>query len=614
MSEEEKKKRSEYKRWRTRAITVISAVLASLILVTAVMALIYRRLDETYYIEYYESGSTSYSVSLFDNDFYEDDTLEGGNAYVTSLVDKLALNFRYNLLTAAEGVTYDYSYKVFSKVKILDRTSGKLLYEKASDIIPDTGKLTSNEKSLMLSPGITVDYAACNELATRFIETYSGTGTLEVTMQVSVTGSGKGFDSTGTGVYYLTLTAPLGTETVSFTTTSTPPDGTRILASSSFEGKEIFLILALVFGALAILGAIVLTIFVYKTRNKDINYRIKVQKLVSAYKSFIQKITSEVDLSSYSPIYVEGFSDLLEIRDTLQSPILMFENGDQTKTTFYIPTQTSLIYVYEIKVENYDLIYAATAAAAEASEVLTEASVIFDAAEYTDKEAAPVCEVACTEAAKEEQPEADAAVEEISVGEDTPAEEEPAVDAEPTAEAAKEAVSDASPENTDGTADFMSGIKYDYSFEAKLSLADDETKDFYASIATFVKARGVKIQRSWKKERVYLGRNLFATLIFKGARLAVALALDPKEYEGSKYKFTDLSGVKRFAETPMLIKITSKRRVKYVYELLTVMFENAGVPETAKEVKLDKIPALGRRALINRGLIKVTDRTKSKKS
>ena len=44
------------------------------------------------------------------------------------------------------------------------------------------------------------------------------------------------------------------------------------------------------------------------------------------------------------------------------------------------------------------------------------------------------------------------------------------------------------------------------------------------------------------------------------------------------------------------------------------MFENAGVPEAAKEVKLEKIPALGRRALINRGLIKVTDRTKTKKS
>lgn len=49
---------------------------------------------------------------------------------------------------------------------------------------------------------------------------------------------------------------------------------------------------------------------------------------------------------------------MLEIRDTIQSPILMNENDDRTCTQFLIPTNTKLLYMFEIKVEDYDEIYA----------------------------------------------------------------------------------------------------------------------------------------------------------------------------------------------------------------------------------------------------------------
>ena len=42
---------------------------------------------------------------------------------------------------------------------------------------------------------------------------------------------------------------------------------------------------------------------------------------------------------------------MLEIRDTILKPILMYENDDQTCTRFYIPTETNLVYVHEIKIE-----------------------------------------------------------------------------------------------------------------------------------------------------------------------------------------------------------------------------------------------------------------------
>ena len=55
--------------------------------------------------------------------------------------------------------------------------------------------------------------------------------------------------------------------------------------------------------------------------------------------------------------YIKASPEMLGIRDTIQSPILMTENRDETMTRFLIPTNTDILYVHEIKVDNYDEIY-----------------------------------------------------------------------------------------------------------------------------------------------------------------------------------------------------------------------------------------------------------------
>ena len=51
---------------------------------------------------------------------------------------------------------------------------------------------------------------------------------------------------------------------------------------------------------------------------------------------------------------VDTFDEMLEIRDTLQTPILMHENDDRTCTKFLIPTGNKLLYQYTIQVEGYE--------------------------------------------------------------------------------------------------------------------------------------------------------------------------------------------------------------------------------------------------------------------
>jgi hypothetical protein len=65
----------------------------------------------------------------------------------------------------------------------------------------------------------------------------------------------------------------------------------------------------------------------------------------------------EFNEEGYQIVMIKTFNEMLGIRDTIQSPILMTENRDETMTRFLIPTNTKILYTYEIKVDNYDFIY-----------------------------------------------------------------------------------------------------------------------------------------------------------------------------------------------------------------------------------------------------------------
>lgn len=118
-------------------------------------------------------------------------------------------------------------------------------------------------------------------------------------------------------------------------------------------------------------------------------------------------------------------------------------------------------------------------------------------------------------------------------------------------------------------------VHYTYGFEAKLRAADDEVKARYNKLVEELKQfKGVKIKQSFRQQRVYKGRKTLAIVLFRGKTLCVAFALDPKEYEQTKYRGIDKSDKKRFGKTPMLYKLTSARRMELAKYLILQLAES----------------------------------------
>ena len=148
-------------------------------------------------------------------------------------------------------------------------------------------------------------------------------------------------------------------------------------------------------------------------------------------------------------------------------------------------------------------------------------------------------------------------------------------------------------------------IRVNYSFLAKLILSPEEIRQRYVEIENeLLSYKKVKTSLSRRQERAHRGRTKLAYMLFKGKKLCIAFALDPAEYEDTKYRGKDVSAVKRFADTPMLLKLTSPRKVKYALYLISRLAEKFGLEKSNTEVNTE-VERATRDELIERGEIRI---------
>ncbi len=117
-------------------------------------------------------------------------------------------------------------------------------------------------------------------------------------------------------------------------------------------------------------------------------------------------------------------------------------------------------------------------------------------------------------------------------------------------------------------------------FSEKLAALPEPMRKRYdalnAYLATYKRMRVV----SGKKYRTYKsGIVPFLKMAIRGKTLSAYFALDPKEYENTKYIFTDEGESTAFENYPMRLRLSSDRQERWARELVDVIAEKNGVPK-----------------------------------
>ena len=248
---------------------------------------------------------------------------------------------------------------------------------------------------------------------------------------------------------------------------------------------------------------------------------------------------------------------------------------------------------------------AAEPAAEVQPETVTEVSEGAPASEPAAEaeESVPAAEI-ITEPAAEPVPE--------KASEPAPASAEPAAETSETVRAAAPAFENAEPipegakvMNIVASPGMFIRYRYNRSFEAKLIQSDDTVKRYYSELKNcLLSYKKVTSRISWRHESFRKGRPAAAKFVIRGKTLCLCLALDPENYEESKYIVDDMSRYAKFANTPLMYRIKNERRLRYAKELIAFLFEGTE-PSGHEDEDFAAIPYEDTQSLVERGLIKI---------
>ncbi len=148
--------------------------------------------------------------------------------------------------------------------------------------------------------------------------------------------------------------------------------------------------------------------------------------------------------------------------------------------------------------------------------------------------------------------------------------------------------------------------RYKKSFAAKLAQSMGNVQDYYSELKNaLLSYKGVKNRMSWNYEAFNKGRTHVAKMIAKARTLYVYLAINPEELVDTKYTFVDVSSKKKYATTPVLMKVKGERKFKHTLELIEkICGEQLQLVRLENEPTDYRIPRMTIEELIEAGYIK----------
>lgn len=149
--------------------------------------------------------------------------------------------------------------------------------------------------------------------------------------------------------------------------------------------------------------------------------------------------------------------------------------------------------------------------------------------------------------------------------------------------------------------------RYRKSFLAKMALAEDTVKGYYNELKNALLAyKGVKCRTSWGYEAFNKGRTKLARMDVKTKSLYLYLAIDPQSLVDTKYNFKDMSAKKKYAATPVLMKIRGERKFKHALELIEkICGEELQIKRLEAEPTDYRLPMMSQDEMVEAGYVKM---------
>ena len=304
-------------------------------------------------IKYTDKGNLDYKVYLTDNDFYETDYLGKDMLYVASLIDKVVIDFDYNF-TSEEKEDIDFTYKVAATLSINSTTGVKSYFEKSYDLLDERTINMKDTNSQNIKEIINIDYPYYNELANKFKRQYGVESESKLTVYMLISKKNpEGSNFTLDSVKIMKVEIPLSERSIDIHMDYNDiDDSSNIIMKKEFNVVDY---MPLIVAGILVLLAIIMMLKALRNLNmlrlKKSEYDKFIAKILKEYDRLIAETTTLISFDEKEIVNVNKFSELIDIHDNLQLPIIYYEVVKHKESYFYI-SHENVVYLLKVDLNN----------------------------------------------------------------------------------------------------------------------------------------------------------------------------------------------------------------------------------------------------------------------
>ena len=329
-----------FKYYLTRYIIII------LILVTVLIIFsIGYNFSKNDILKYTYSSKLNYQVCLNENKYYKEQCLNENTEYISSITDKINIDFNYSgVYEDVQKRKAEYYIKSVLLIKT-DSEDAKELYKDEKDLTKHK-KININKNVIAINESVSIPFKEYNNYAEKYKNDYSliGRGTLDISLIVKENNQEKEVSK---------ITIPLTQLTYSISKQETNNKIETYNAVSHSKIKYFFIGLLTITLLLLLYSIYSLIKFLLKTLPKQSKYNKKLKKILNVYDRVIITLEDKATIVNDNEVYkVKTFLELLDVRDTIDKPILYYKVND-IKTEFYVQDENKT-YKYVMKESDFE--------------------------------------------------------------------------------------------------------------------------------------------------------------------------------------------------------------------------------------------------------------------
>lgn len=307
--------------------------------------------DSSVLYQYTEKSNIDYKVYIKENDYVLDLYKGTNEAYITSLVDYIDVDFNYNFTGSEEAdvtVTYDITANFIGEKDSSVTGDTMTIFNKPYEL-KETQIIKVEGLSTDVSENIIINLEDYNAQVLQFMTDLSIPVDAYLNVQLTSYVSGTTSDGDISNVYTSFINIPLGVSTFEIPNTL-ESSNTEVIEETTTSEEKVASSSIIMNMIIIITSIILVTVFTKKVLlNKYVTkYEKEVNKILKAYDYRIVNIENFVEMKDAHYMKIEEFNELLDLANELNYPILCFKDFQNYKTDFYI-VKGNLIYQYTIE-------------------------------------------------------------------------------------------------------------------------------------------------------------------------------------------------------------------------------------------------------------------------